>query len=139
MIRYLMSVIVLGEWLCACAQPPSPAPEASSVNKKVLASVTETQPVHFDQPVTFWRHGSQFQANDAILLRVQVGKVFEFQPRGIGPPLFVYGESVCVTVKSPLADGLAVVLAPPPSPGPPPLLWLSPPGMEPKELDQAPL
>src|SRR5262245_45469275 len=113
---------------------PSPAPPAAL---KVIAALKEVRPVQLEKAVSFWRYGKMVEAQDLILLRVMIEGLAEFLPRGIGPPLFLYGDWVCLVLQDPLgSSGEAVLLAPFPAQDETPVLWLSPRGMSPQELHQ---
>jgi hypothetical protein len=121
---------MIGRWLIGLLVPLALVAPARS-----CAEVVGMQAVLFQEPTLFWRDGKQVAVRDAVLVRVRVEKPLEFLPHGLGPPLFVFGAWIGETILSPLADGVARVLVPrPEGPGVPPLLWIAPAGVPPREL-----
>jgi hypothetical protein len=97
--------------------------------------LVEAREVRLAKPMLFWREGRQLSATSVVLLRVKVVDQRIFEPRGATPPLFVYGKIVCEVLRDPFANGEAVLVAPPPAAGDPPLLWLTPVGFAPENVD----
>jgi hypothetical protein len=75
-------------------------------------TVTSTPRVKLTTPMKFWRGGALVNATDLIVIRAKVRPRFEFAPRNISRPLFVYGSTVCALVRSPIDDGNAIMVAP---------------------------
>jgi len=97
-----------------------------------FAAINEIRSVRLADPTPFWRNGKQFSSADLLVFRVRLTDPSEFVPRGITPPLFVYGDTVCQVIREPFPSGEAILLAPR-IPGPA-LLWLTETGVLAQEL-----
>lgn len=107
--------------LCAVLAPAAEA--------RVLTAVKSARAVTFQKPAPFWRDGKTTEARDAVLITVTVSKTAPFLPTALTPAFFMYGNSVCEVLRSPLVDGTAVLLAPRPAAGEAPVLWIGPRGV----------
>jgi hypothetical protein len=90
-----------------------------------LQSIVEVRPINLTEETPFWRDGKQLTARDTVLIRVKVADTSAFIPTGIGPPLFVFGDVVCLMLRGPATTGEAVLLAPRTPANQPTLLWLT--------------
>lgn len=120
--------------------PTSLAQEATAPALAIPPNITnihEVRLIRLEQPTITWRNGNQVELQDALVLEVKVIDLFDFFPRNISPPLFLYGDTVCVVLKDPweTPDGEFVLLTPRPNSNETKALWLSPSGILPEELN----
>lgn len=105
-----------------------------AADKPLLAGVRAVAAARLDKPALFWRNAKQAPARDVLVIEGEVADLVPFTPRGITPPLFMLGEWVCQTVRSPLAGkGRVLLVAPRDAER---VLWLTPPGAAPENLAQ---
>ena len=81
--------------------------------------------IELQTPTSFYRHGVKVSSTQAVLLQVEVRARGEFAPRGITPPLILYGSGVCDILRGPLFQPHADVLCPPWHPGDEATVWLT--------------
>jgi hypothetical protein len=77
-----------------------------------MQSVMDIKAVRLENPASFWRNGKEETARDAVLIRVKVPNVSDFQPMGRTSPLFVLDGFVCQMIQDPFPAGDAILLAP---------------------------
>lgn len=128
-----LSLIIFLAFPLIGATAPSTTTELRG-QEQPLERILEAREVRFRRPVVFWREGKKEPSSRAVLLRVRVRDPFLFLPRGLEPPEFVYGGSVCRVLRSPLFSGEGVLLAPPLRAGEPATLWLAPVGLSAREV-----
>jgi hypothetical protein len=133
-MKLAVATMILWTGVACAAQTPTARPPRA-VPPRALERIVEARHVRLGKPVLFWREGREVAAQSVVLLRVKVGDPFLFAPRGAMEPLFVYGKTVCARLLSPFPGGEAVLMAPPPGPGEPALLWLAPAGLAPEAVD----
>ena len=129
-MRIVAITLLLALPLVAWQKPPAQPPAG-----KTIEVVQQITPVTMREPVQFWRAGKQEKAAQGLILHVKVSNPLQFAPRGSESPQFLLGHALCVELKSPLIDGVAILLAPLPGPGEPVVLSIAP-GIPPEKLDE---
>jgi hypothetical protein len=129
-MRIVAITLLLTLPLMATQKPP-----VGAGADKLIEGVQQITPVTLQQPIQFWRAGKQEQATQAFVLHVKVSNPLAFAPRDSEPPQFLLGHAVCLELRSPLVDGVAILLAPLPKPGEPMVLSMAP-GLPPQKLDE---
>jgi hypothetical protein len=103
-------------------------PDASAVRAAPIVVPTAVAlPIRLAEPIELWRDKKPIKSSDVVLLKVTVSNSLEFMPMNIADPLVVLDDWTCLPLKSPLASGELVVLAPRLSSRA--LLWVSPRGV----------
>jgi hypothetical protein len=126
----IANTLLLALPLMVWQKPPAGPPAG-----KTIEEVQQITPVTLQVPVQFWRAGKQETAAQGLILHVKVSNPLEFAPRGSQSPQFLLGNAVCLELRSPLVDGVAILLAPPLKPGEPVVLSIAP-GIPPQKLDE---
>ena len=126
----LCSLLLLGlAWACSDRVPvprPSAPPAPVRSQNSGLGPVASVEPVHIEEGFTVWRHGVEVTVQDGLLIHLDGVHPDLFMPRGIGPPLFVLGDTVGQTLISPSFDrGQAVLLMDSPPPDTEIALWMT--------------